>query len=868
VGERGERQRRVCAGREAFRARTRLLPCVRTMKDDHRQRAARRRAVTLGRVLFALALLAAGAHLAGDLAEPLRSAATVVSALTVLTWCSGPVAAILARSAGDRVAAANAADASGGAGGADPLASRSASGARDSWGASDPPAMSTAPSAAVALDGPDAPDTRGAPDLRHHGAHPCIARLAVALVLGPLLFVAVVVLVRALGLDLDRAVPIAFALCGVGHLALGRGTRTVAPTGVGPEGESADVADSVSIGSPRKNQEGTVPARDASADRASAERDSKCDDSPRTNSSQNEAARTGPAATPSMERAPRGQWALRSALVVALALAGLAAAPWVGAGPTTAGALDHDLAERFVLAAASTTELDFDDPLLANVAPLAPRAPAHLDGVLGEALFLGPFAASAFQTLWSVFALGLAGALFVVRRRPAARAAVATAPLVAVFGAVAAGAVTSPVADPMLRAASDHTFAPVLALLVTGLWTWRESAAGARVDRGWLGLSGVAFALAFALDSWIGALALALAAVASARGPHAIDRLLALVLAAIPALALPLVGWPEPTTAPGGFAAIGPILVLATVATALRRGSRPARAQRADSGALVVGDDLRLAAATLVSGSLAASWAGGGAALAALLACGTVAALVLVRAWPRAQWILVALCAVAAVGPARDALAAARSTSVLVDAGPLRLGVRLDAPDVVRAAWDGEPGPGVFDPRWKEPLDSQTKDASDWAALWNMLQNDAALRALDPILLVAPGAPGPRYGRGASVSTARAAPHEGALLANLDLFVVADTPTRDVSSDVPSAAQRLETVAELLGDDGVIAPVHRRRLEALARPFVVPVGPQQRARVRGLDRRLVQFGCIELVRCGEVSLYGWPASSFDARASD
>ncbi|QDU85711.1 hypothetical protein Pla163_28440 [Planctomycetes bacterium Pla163] len=994
------------------------------MSDVRQQRAARPRTVTGGRVLFALALLAAGAHVAGDLSAPLRAIATVVGALTVLTWCLGPVTVLLARRVGERVAAPDAPPAQ------SAPAALALSEAPTASSAVAAPVAPNAPGAAVAPDAPQSSGEVAALDPGRIGPRVCAANVATAVVLGPPLFVVVVVILRASGLELHHALASAFVLCGAGHLALGHGARAVGPLGAG---RARDAAGSVPNGSPRSESErsdatradaarsdsrrtaaarsGAVELDDAQLDDAhreafaheaaprgdgqqgdppldavpleSAELENAplgdaapravrlevagLDDAPlesgRIESAELENAPLGDAApravrlevaglddaplesgriesaelgnAPLGDAAPRavrlevaglddaplesgriesaelenapfgdaplgaanleavdlesaqpetpreerpsarssaasidGRWAPWTAFAVALVLAGLAAAPWLGAGPSSTGALDPDLAERFLLAAASTTELAFDDPQLANAAPLASRARAHLDGVLGAALHLGPFAAAGFQTLWSVLALGLAGASFVARRRPRARAALATAPLVAVFGAVAAGAVASQVADPFLRAASDHTFAAVLALVVTGLVAWRESAAGDPVQRGWLGLSAVTFATAFVLDPWIGAVALATAAVASARGPHAVDRLLALVLAAIPALALPLVGWPEPTTAPGGFVAIGPILVLAVAATALVRAPQRSAAERAASHAPSAGDDLRLAAATLAIGSLAASWAGGGAALAALLASGSVAALTIVGAWPRAQWILVALCAVAAFGPARDALAAARATTVLEDAGPVRLGVRLDAPDVVRAAWEGEPGPDVYDPHWREPLDSQTQDAADWAALWTTLQRDVALRALDPVLLVDPRAPGPRYAGGAEVSAARGVPHEGALLANLDLFVVSNTELRDLPSDVPTAAQRLETVAELLGDDGVIAGVHRRRLEALARPFVVPVGPQQRERVRGLDLRLVQFGCVELVRHGAVSLYGWPAASFDALASD
>lgn len=791
------------------------------MSDDHRERAARTPTPrggggssergTWGRVLFGVALLAAGSHLVEADAAPLRLAGTAVCALTLLTWCLGPVAVLVSGRAGS------------------------------------------------AIDGGAGSDVR-------------VARLAVALVLAPPLFAVVVVLLRALGLELGHAVGVAFALCGAGHLVRGRSRRAL----TGSDVASSDSVNGASVNCDPVNG-GPVSGDEPTVDSATGL------DTPRSST----LAREAPGPAPDGSRVG---WTMAAAVSLALLLAVVAASPWFGAGPLGAGplgagspgagslgaglsdsgppasgALDAELATRFARAAAATSEVRFDDPTLANAAPLANRARAHLEGVIGSALHLGPFAATAFATAWGVFALGLAGALFVARRAGSSRARIASAPLVAVFGAVAAGSFAAPVADPLLRAARSDGFAPVLALVVTGLWAWRDGAAPGRDARGWRQLSAVALGLAFVLDAWVGALGLAIAAVASARGPHAVDRLLALVLAALPALALPLVGWPVPTTAPGGFVVIGPILVLAVVANAFRRG--PGASGSAIRTA-AQGDELRLVAATLVFGSLAASWAGGGAALAALLAAGTVAALALVVAWPRAQWVLVALCAFASLGPARNALEAAGTTSLLVDEGPSRLGVRLDAPEVVRAAWDGEPGPAIFDPRWKEPLESQTKDAADWATLWATLRDDAALRALDPVLLVEPGVPGPRYAGGGSLALAHGMPPEGALLANLDLFVVEDSHTRPVPPDLPSAARRLETVAALLGDDGVVIGMHRRRLEALARPFVIPVGPQQRARVRGLDQRLVQFGCVELARYGDVALYGWPARSFDALASD
>lgn len=596
---------------------------------------------------------------------------------------------------------------------------------------------------------------------------------------------------------------------------------------------------------------------------------------------------------------PTSGRALAAALLLVLGLA--SAAPWFGGGPRlpAAGAapdaraaangnghlegavLDRFLAQAHAARALERGVLPQGDPALAGAPAVERPVAASLRAAWGRTLGLGPFALGAAEALWLVLVVGGAAASFARPRggglgvlAPSLAGGAALVGLAAprLVAAWLPGAWLSGADLPSLtRFAAGDDGALALGLVAAGLALWRagllrspeHESPRPRAAGRWL--PAVVLALAALLVPWVGAVGLAVAALASLRGPRPVDRLLPLALAALPGAALAPLPWPAPTTAPGGFAAVGPLLVLAVLAVAWGRGGSSTAASPSARPFPRPSADLRLAAAALVVGAVASSWAGGSAALLALVAAAVPALGLAAAARPGFG----ALCLVAGLVPMARDLAAGfergAGPALLGDAGVHRVAARGDRPERVAAAWADAPPPRVFAPTWSPPTDVAERHADDWRALWTYLGTAAELRALDPVLLVEPDAPGPRYGGGARVVLGGGADpiHEGVLLAGIQPYVV--RAARPAAHDArPTPGERVDTAAAHLSRSALVAPVHRRRLDALERPVLVPVGPEQRARLRGLEPRLVQLGARELWRRGEVAVFGLPADAFAA----
>jgi|GEM_PF-4419541 len=554
------------------------------------------------------------------------------------------------------------------------------------------------------------------------------------------------------------------------------------------------------------------------------------------------------------------------ALLGPIVLAVAVALPWLGAGPIVAsygpdapdapdavarsiepstGSLPAPLLERFVeTSAAARTFGDAPvlgaDPWLAGAAFDGAAVAATLRASWGTVLALGPFALGGVEAGLCLLLVGLGAASFGLgSARGLAWGAVFFAPSVPGLFDADAGA-------SLVRWGSGEARILASAFAFVAACAWLRGASSGS----WRVAAAVPLAVAFAIDAWIGGVAIAALTLASLFGPRAIDRLLPVLAAAIPGLLVSTPDWPDRSVAAGGFVGLGAVIVACVLVLVVRR---------------TAGDRARLALATLIVGAVAASWAGGVDANAALFLLASIA---VAAAWGTdtvAAYAVVLAGAMAGLPDLVDAVDARADRSLFVDAGPHRVAVRVDPEEVVDAAWAGAPPPTVFDPSWVEPVGVSDPHAHDWAALWANLATDRDLRALDPVLLVLPRAVAPRYAGGVRTDLAvdGARVHEGVLLSGLDAWL-AHTGIAADRAVLPPVDDRLETLEALLDDDALVGPVHRRRLDASPRPFVVPVGPEQRDRVRALERRLLELGGTELWRRGEVALFGLPRAAFAA----
>lgn len=579
-------------------------------------------------------------------------------------------------------------------------------------------------------------------------------------------------------------------------------------------------------------------------------------------------ARSVPTELPGEEPEPFG--GSRSDAFAAAVFAVAVVLPWFGAGPlgssfddapepgeASAGTLSQPLLERFVETAAAARALEAashdggaqgaigftaGDPWFAGAA--STDVAAILRASWGEVLAIGPFGLGGVEAYLCFLLVALGATSFgLANGRGFAWVAVILG--VSVPNLIEAGSGAS-----LLRWGSGEAriLASALAFVAAGAWL-RGATNGA-----WRIATALPLAVAFAVDGWVAGAVLAALALASLVATAPIDRLIPLLVAAIPGLLVNAPDWPQRGTEASGFVGLGALIVVCALALVLRR--------RGD-------DRTRLALSLLVVGAAAASWAGGTEANAVLFLFASIA---IAAAYDALSWgaLLVGLFGLWA---SSDDLAQVKDASdrpsLFVDAGPQRIAVRVDPRATIDAAYAGAPPPSVYDPRWSDPTDVAEPHAMDWVALWTHLSTDEGLRALEPILLLLPHENAPRYAGGERVVLERDGRpvHEGVLLAGLDAWLAQSTdggagPGAAPTSGEPTPDQRAQTLEALFESPSLVGPVHRRRLEASPRPFVVPVGPEQRQRLRALERRLVELGGVELWREGEVALFGLPRSAF------
>jgi hypothetical protein len=560
--------------------------------------------------------------------------------------------------------------------------------------------------------------------------------------------------------------------------------------------------------------------------------------------------------------------AFASVHVFALLAAGFAAWVWSGAGPNFAKLEFADWgAPRFALELAAGRELVPDVPWQAGAELPAPPILAQARAALGRVLDVGPFALAASESAWAAFVALLALLHLAAKCLPRGFAVVAS-----VFAAIGAPAGALRLVD----SASDLVGARIafldqsscVALALVGLFAHVSGSAHHNRPSAWRVVAAVCFAAAFLADVWIGGAFLAAALVSACASRAAVERVLVLVVAALPGA---LVSLGNLRGAPPRALDAAPLLAtLPWFAAALVLVFVARRTGRANTHAVELA---KFVAASALVAAVGAWWRGAAAhtivgwlALPATLASVGALAL-LVRRSKFGVFASVAVAGVLALsahGPyptLTRGLELGRGTAPVVDAGVLQLAPRRDDPERVAQAWSGAPPPNVFDAGWRPPIDVESLEAADMADTWRLLATDERVRALRPVLLVDVARPGVRWAGGA-VLTFDGRMHEAAYLAALDLFV--DRPHAAWRGNGEEHVARTLVAHSFFGEEGP-GRAARSHLEALGRPVLLVIGPAQRSAARAaanvdLERRLIEFGCAPVRTCGAVTLFVWPAA--------
>ncbi|MEZ5978928.1 MAG: hypothetical protein R3F34_11985 [Planctomycetota bacterium] len=473
---------------------------------------------------------------------------------------------------------------------------------------------------------------------------------------------------------------------------------------------------------------------------------------------------------------------------------------------------------------------------------------------------LGPRAEAAAEASVFLFVLALAGAYLAaaVGRRGAGSLA----------GALVAGLAPFVLGvDPGVLAGTSAAFVGLVA-------SWHGAGTGAegegRGPLGWRLVAAFSLGCALLLAPAAGSAGLVVAVLAAIAGPAAVDRILPLLVAAVPG-AWNLAEELAETEATGPPAPVfGVRLAAAFVLVAAACALLVPRERRARALVLVF-----VVAAAISGAALAATLPEshghavfaldatfGAVLLAAALGAGTEkrAATLDVRrvASALALVALVGACVVAAHPRLDAAIERARRPSALVDVGPGRVAPIEDSAERIAQAFAGAPPETVYDPRWKEPRDVESPDGPERADVLRFLAEDGRVRRADPVVVVDPTATTPRYGRGVELRDARL-PHEVSAIAQLDVYV--DRIRAGSAPPTPEHAERTAAVSALLRDDQFLTPVMRRGFTSLGRPVVLVVGARERRlshRVR-VDRAPEELGFVRARSFGDTVLYAWPA---------